>query len=376
MAAKFQMLRGLEANLPAQLLPGQLALTTDSFKIFMGSEAGAPVQLTDVHYGAVAPAETHKLWVDETAGTIKRYKDGAWAEVLGFIESDINATPAQNKVYSTQAIRDILVDFVTVAEFEETVNALGAKDAELQGKIDQTNAQVEANVQAQATKDASQDARMTTIEGSVTSETNRAIAKEAELQAAIDALEENTSQAGVDNTAALATKIDKAEKGQANGVATLDENGLVPVAQLPAVAKEMKVVATIAERDAITEKFEGLHVLVKDATADPSVQAGAATYIFDGTAFVKVSEAESMDVVQKFANLTDVTVSVSELNESVQYVEDKKAVIDDTIAKAHVHANKSTLDQLVVTESTKGKFVKIGANGNLEFVDTIDAGTF
>lgn len=45
-----------------------------------------------------------------------------------------------------------------------------------------------------------------------------------------------------------------------------------------------KVVATLADRDAITKKFEGMQVLVKDAIADVVVGGGAAGYFWDATA--------------------------------------------------------------------------------------------
>lgn len=59
---------------------------------------------------------------------------------------------------------------------------------------------------------------------------------------------------------AIASKISASEKGVANGVATLDANGTVPLAQLPAGVKEVRCVANIAERNAITETFRGLSV--------------------------------------------------------------------------------------------------------------------
>ena len=55
------------------------------------------------------------------------------------------------------------------------------------------------------------------------------------------------------------------------------------------------IVADIAARDALTVAA-GDEVYVVDATADATVDAGGAKYIYDGAAFLKVAEDESFDV--------------------------------------------------------------------------------
>lgn len=102
---------------------------------------------------------------------------------------------------------------------------------------------------------------------------------------------------------AVASKIDSSKIGQADGVASLDSKGLIPISQIPAAAKEVMVVDDIAARDAIPEKFSGLSVYVKDATADDTVTTGGAYYIYDGTQWIKTAESESIDVVVDFANI-------------------------------------------------------------------------
>lgn len=54
--------------------------------------------------------------------------------------------------------------------------------------------------------------------------------------------------------------------------------------------------ATITARDALTGLSQGDHVFVTDASADASVNAGWAVYRWNGTAFLKIAEAESIDV--------------------------------------------------------------------------------
>lgn len=96
--------------------------------------------------------------------------------------------------------------------------------------------------------------------------------------------------------AQLDAKIESSEKGAANGVATLDANSKIPSAQLPALAiTDVFVVADIAARDALTvgsgdgEIQEGDVVKVTDASADPNVSSGSASYIYDGSAYLRLN---------------------------------------------------------------------------------------
>lgn len=68
------------------------------------------------------------------------------------------------------------------------------------------------------------------------------------------------------------------------------------------------VVDDIAARDALTESNVGDQCWVKDASADETVESGAAKYLWDGTAWVKTAEAESMDVVIDWADVQNKVV--------------------------------------------------------------------
>ncbi len=86
------------------------------------------------------------------------------------------------------------------------------------------------------------------------------------------------------------------QKGVSNGLATLDSGGKIPTSQIPATFKEAKVVVDIAARDALSA-FTGMHALVLDSTADPTVEAGGAEYVYDGTGWQKISELNDLDMV-------------------------------------------------------------------------------
>lgn len=90
----------------------------------------------------------------------------------------------------------------------------------------------------------------------------------------------------------------------------------------------------IAARDALTLK-DKLTVIVLDATADPDVSSGGATYIYraSNTSWIKQSEAESMDVSITWAAL---------LNKPTSSV----AQIDAAVAAVHSHTNKTELDKV------------------------------
>ena len=78
------------------------------------------------------------------------------------------------------------------------------------------------------------------------------------------------------------------KKGVANGLATLDGNGLVPTSQIPSVFKEAEIVQNITARNAL-HAFAGLHVLVLDASADETVETGGAEYVYNGSSWVELN---------------------------------------------------------------------------------------
>jgi len=92
-------------------------------------------------------------------------------------------------------------------------------------------------------------------------------------------------------------------------------------------------------------------VYVTDASADPTVTAGAASYIWDGAAFAKLTEYESLDLVINWADVQNRPSS-------------SVAQIDQAVADSHTHANKASLDKIGEDAdgdiSYNGAFVRTG----------------
>ena len=113
-----------------------------------------------------------------------------------------------------------------------------------------------------------------------------------------------------------------------------------------------QVVADIAARNALTDKTS--LVYVKNATGDSTVKSGGATYIYDSatSAWVKISEAESMDLVFSWASLQNKPTS-------------SVTAIDAAVSNSHTHANKTQLDNISELNgllSYKGKYVTTTIN--------------
>lgn len=95
-----------------------------------------------------------------------------------------------------------------------------------------------------------------------------------------------------------------------------------------------EIVPDISARDALGLSANTL-VLVTDASADPAVNAGAATYAYNAAtdSFTKISEFESLDVVLQWSNIIGGPTSTP-------------ADIDNAVQLRHTHANKTQLDKI------------------------------
>ena len=100
------------------------------------------------------------------------------------------------------------------------------------------------------------------------------------------------------------------------------------------MSNTVEFAADITARDAMTPT-KSVFVYVADATADATVTAGAAMYLYDysGATWHKVTEYESLDLVLSWDNITGKPSSTV-------------ADIDDAVNKRHSHANAAVLDLL------------------------------
>lgn len=142
------------------------------------------------------------------------------------------------------------------------------------------------------------------------------------------------------NANAIKAINDGADK--AKGFVKLDDNGLVPAAFIPSQFKEVQVVATIAARNEIANPFTGMSAFVEDASGDDTVNSGGAYYIYNGTAWVKTAEAESMDVVLQWTAIQGKP---------------------DTLAGYGITDGVNTAD--VVTTAAANKILKLDKDGKL-----------
>lgn len=109
-----------------------------------------------------------------------------------------------------------------------------------------------------------------------------------------------------------------------------DINALITAAQ--ASANSIEIAQDIPERNGYTFT-KNTTVLVLDASADPTVASGAATYIWNNTtgAYNKIAEHESQDLALTWAALTGGPTSTP-------------VNIDDAVSKRHEHSNLTQLE--------------------------------
>lgn len=128
--------------------------------------------------------------------------------------------------------------------------------------------------------------------------------------------------------------VDAAGTASRHVINKADIQAMIDASMASAGASDLTIVADIAARNALTPTGN-LYAYVQDATGDATVDSGGATYLYNfaTTTWIKVSEAESMDVVLSWSGLLDKPTSAV-------------ADIDDAVAKRHSHANKTQLDQI------------------------------
>lgn len=139
------------------------------------------------------------------------------------------------------------------------------------------------------------------------------------------------------------TPEDASKKGVADGYASLDGTGKIPLTQLPAITKETMVVPDTAAKDAITadKAYPGLQCLVlDDDAAKPNEQS--VLYIcvkVEGAAitWAPIAKLDQSNVTIEWDNIQN------KPNSSV-------GDIDDAVAKKHEHSNIATLNKFATDQ--------------------------
>ena len=98
------------------------------------------------------------------------------------------------------------------------------------------------------------------------------------------------------------------EKGIANGVASLGNDGIIPKAQLPTDTGSVEKVADITARDAIVNLYDNKLVFVIDASTDVTVTSGWAMYIYSSgsLSWTKIVDGESLDLELTWDNILNI----------------------------------------------------------------------
>ncbi len=127
-----------------------------------------------------------------------------------------------------------------------------------------------------------------------------------------------------EDAAVVATTVSKADVNTAISTAIGD----------PDMSNSVEFAADITARDAMT-LTKSTFVYVADATADTTVTAGAAMYLYDftNTTWHKVTEYESLDLVLSWDNIDGKPSAPAR-------------AIDSAVTFSHIHENMEVLNQL------------------------------
>lgn len=141
--------------------------------------------------------------------------------------------------------------------------------------------------------------------------------------------------------------VTSADGTQVRRVINSDDIQAMIDAAVASATANIDIVADIAARNALTPT-NGKYVLVLDATADPTVDSGAASYVWRAATsqWIKLTEYESMDMTIAWAMIQGKPTSAP-------------AAIDATVANSHTHFNMTQLGK--VGEDVNGDFTY---NGN------------
>lgn len=119
-----------------------------------------------------------------------------------------------------------------------------------------------------------------------------------------------------------ATKLNLAEKGQPNGVASLDSNGLVPSAQLPSYVDDVLEYATYADLPVEGEPSK-IYIVVNDETSN----GDTSSYRWTGTVYAMVSNTLTAEDIKA---LYEANPDTNEYSDAEKVLVDVGQVLETT----------------------------------------------
>lgn len=178
------------------------------------------------------------------------------------------------------------------------------------------------------------------LKGIITRDKDGNLVQQKMAAAAVVGADGKTAQDHMGDGAAHLSEAERGymtKAGTAGGLALLDENGHLPASAFDSTKIPVEQsVPNIPARDALTGQADGAKVFVEDAGADPLVGEGWAIYRYRAAveavgaegeegyvpgreaAWIKVAEAESLDVVLAWTNLVGKPASTSaQIDEAV-----------------------------------------------------------
>jgi hypothetical protein len=140
--------------------------------------------------------------------------------------------------------------------------------------------------------------------------------------------------------------VTSADGTQVRRVINSDDIQAMIDAAVAGATANIEIVADITARNALTPT-NGKYVLVLDATGDPTVSSGAASYVWRASTsqWIKLTEYESMDMTITWAMIQGKPTSAP-------------SAIDAAVANSHTHANMTQLNK--VGEDANGDFTYNG----------------
>ena len=173
-----------------------------------------------------------------------------------------------------------------------------------------------------------------------------------------------------------------AQRGQANGLATLGADSKIPSSQIPSIAiTDVHVVADIAARDALSPQTGDVAKVIDNGSG--SVQ----TYIYDGSSWVDIQETS--DVVSVNGQTGAGSLSSTHVPEGTnKYYTEERVSANTEVAANTTHRGLTnnphsvTIDQ-VTTATSKGDLIAhsgvehvvqgVGSNGQILQADSTQA---